>query len=182
MSTTQQTQPRWRGAHHLALVTRDLDATVRFYHGMLGMPLFGAMAAQPHHGRHCLFRAGGFVMHFFEQGDAAIPPPPPGWEQGMLAFVPGAYQHVALALEDEASLLALRDRLIAAGVAVTEMMDEGPIRSFRFVDNNGITLEPTWSAMDGTGQPIDYGHPGLFSDPDPVPAVQELMQEGRLRP
>lgn len=36
---------RWRGAHHLALVTRDLDATVRFYHGVLGMPLFGAMAA-----------------------------------------------------------------------------------------------------------------------------------------
>lgn len=49
MSTTQQ--PQWRGAHHLALVTRDLDATVRFYHGMLGMPLFGSMAAQSHRGR-----------------------------------------------------------------------------------------------------------------------------------
>ena len=26
----------WRGVHHLALVTTDMDATVRFYHGVLG--------------------------------------------------------------------------------------------------------------------------------------------------
>lgn len=171
----------WRGAHHLALVTRDLDATVRFYHGVLGMPLFGAMAAQPHHGRHCLFQAGGFIMHFFEQPDAAIPAPPSGWEEGMLAFVPGAYQHLALALEDETSLLTLRERLLTAGVAVTPMMQEGPIRFFRFVDNNGIPLEPTWAPFDSTAMPIDYSHRGLFSDPDPVPAVRELTQEGRLR-
>ncbi|WP_206641631.1 VOC family protein [Nonomuraea polychroma] len=26
----------WRGVHHLALVTADMDATVRFWHGVLG--------------------------------------------------------------------------------------------------------------------------------------------------
>lgn len=28
--------PRWRGIHHLALITDDMDATVRFWHGVLG--------------------------------------------------------------------------------------------------------------------------------------------------
>ena len=32
-------QPRWRGINHLALVTTDMDATVRFYHGVLGARL-----------------------------------------------------------------------------------------------------------------------------------------------
>jgi catechol 2,3-dioxygenase-like lactoylglutathione lyase family enzyme len=29
----------WRGVNHLALVTADLDATVRFWHGVLGARL-----------------------------------------------------------------------------------------------------------------------------------------------
>ena len=28
--------PHWRGINHLALVTDDMDATVRFYHRVLG--------------------------------------------------------------------------------------------------------------------------------------------------
>ena len=43
MNHTANEQYHWRGAHHLSLVTRDLDATVRFYHGLLGMLLFVAM-------------------------------------------------------------------------------------------------------------------------------------------
>ena len=31
--------PDWRGINHLALVTPDMDATVRFYAGVLGMRL-----------------------------------------------------------------------------------------------------------------------------------------------
>jgi len=34
---TDEERPRWRGVNHLALVTPDMDATVRFYHGVLGM-------------------------------------------------------------------------------------------------------------------------------------------------
>jgi hypothetical protein len=29
--------PPWRGFHHVALVTPDLDATIRFYGGVVGM-------------------------------------------------------------------------------------------------------------------------------------------------
>ena len=31
--------PHWRGINHLALITADMDATVRFYAGVLGMRL-----------------------------------------------------------------------------------------------------------------------------------------------
>ena len=34
----------WRGVHHLALVTADMDATVRFWHGVLDARLVTTLA------------------------------------------------------------------------------------------------------------------------------------------
>ena len=174
---------RWRGAHHLTLVTRDLDATIRFYHGLLGMPLWAAMPPLAAHGRHCLLRVGGFFMHFFEDATAQIAAPPPGWEAQGLAFVPGALQHIAVSLADEADLLALRERLGAAGVPVTALMHEGPLRQFLFVDNNGIIIEANWAPEEAHQAMLqfDYSTSPLFNDPDPVDAVKELLQTGRLQ-
>jgi catechol 2,3-dioxygenase-like lactoylglutathione lyase family enzyme len=39
--------PRWQGVNHLALVTPDMDTTVRFYTGVLGMPLVMTLMAGP---------------------------------------------------------------------------------------------------------------------------------------
>ncbi len=172
---------RWGGGHHLALVTRDMDATVRFYHGVIGMPLHAAMGSTPLHGRHCMFRAGSFLMHFFEQPDAQIFSLPVEQGQPQWAFVPGAYQHIALSLEDEASLCVLRERLLARGVPVTDVMDVHTLRMIVFPDNNGITIEANWSDVDMASMPVDYGDSESFGDPDPVPAVREIMQGGGLR-
>lgn len=168
----------WRGGHHLALVTRDLDATVRFYQGVLGMPLRAALGPTPYHGRHCLFGAGTFLMHFFEQPDAQIFSLPVEQGQPQWAFVPGAYQHIALSLEDEASLLALRERLLAEGVAVTEPMNVGPLCMIVFPDNNGITIEANWSEVDMASIPVNYSDSEWFDDSDPLPAVREIMGGG----
>ena len=37
--TTEATTPPWRGINHLALITTDMDATVRCYHGTLAARL-----------------------------------------------------------------------------------------------------------------------------------------------
>src|SRR3954469_17904059 len=54
--TTAADPPRWRGINHLAMVTPDMDATVRFYHGVLGMRLVASTMAGPM--RHYFFELG----------------------------------------------------------------------------------------------------------------------------
>ena len=48
--------PRWRGVHHLALVTPDMDATVRFWSGALGARLVATVATDSF--RHYFFEFG----------------------------------------------------------------------------------------------------------------------------
>jgi catechol 2,3-dioxygenase-like lactoylglutathione lyase family enzyme len=172
VSESSPPAPRWRGTHHIALTTADLDATVRFYHGLLGMPLLGGGGANPVHGRHYAFDAGGFHVGFFERPGYEAPVAPVGWSRAF-GFVPGAFQHLALAVADEAGLEALRARLVAVGVEVTEWLHEGPMRQFLFADNNGILWEVTWTPA---GTTDDW----KFDDPDPVPAAREIW-EGRTR-
>ena len=54
--SNRSTPPDWRGVHHLALVTPDMDATVRFYVGVLAMPLVATLRAGPM--RHYFFELG----------------------------------------------------------------------------------------------------------------------------
>ena len=54
------------------------------------------------------------------------------------------------------------------------------MRSIYFTDPNGIALEASWWVVDATGREPDYRDTSLFGDPNPVPAVLELMTEGRL--
>src|SRR5215213_9363658 len=63
----------WRGINHLALVTTDMDATVRFYHGVLGAELVATIGTPSF--RHYFFSFGEqCTVAFFEYADAAIEP------------------------------------------------------------------------------------------------------------
>ena len=61
--------PPWSGFHHIALVTRDLDATISFYRDVLGMEVIFIAPPEELHGRHCAIRPGGdpnhLGIHFF---------------------------------------------------------------------------------------------------------------------
>ena len=49
---TEIARPFWRGINHLALITNDMDATTRFWHGVLGARNAVAVRhqrAQPEH-------------------------------------------------------------------------------------------------------------------------------------
>jgi catechol 2,3-dioxygenase-like lactoylglutathione lyase family enzyme len=167
----------WRGINHLALVTNDMDATVRFYHGVLGAELVATIGTPSF--RHYFFTFGEqTTVAFFEYADVPLQP------FARPAGVPDArkvqFDHLSFNLPDEDALLALRDRLKSCGSEVTDVVDHGFIRSIYFTDPNGIALEASWWTLDATGRAADYGDTRLFGDPDPVPAVVELRTSGRV--
>ena len=171
----QTDQPRWRGINHLALVTDDMDTTVRFYVGVLGMDLVGAVRAGP--ARHYFFQLGEQnTIAFFEwpnhetREHAAGAMPPAGAQ----------LDHIAFNLPDEDALESLRKRLLEHQCEVTPVIDHGFVRSVYFSDPNGIALEASWWVIDATGRDPDLDDVRLFSDPDPVPAIEELRERGSV--
>jgi catechol 2,3-dioxygenase-like lactoylglutathione lyase family enzyme len=166
--------PRWQGVNHLAMVTPDMDTTVRFYDGVLGMRLVATTMAGPM--RHYFFEiAPGNTIAFFEVEGAETFAKP----AGIPADFPVQFDHLSFDVPDEHALEQLRKRLLSAGCEVTPVVDHGYLRSVYFTDPNGIALEATWWVVDATGRPADYDDATLYADPDPVPAVREL-RAGRL--
>ena len=174
MSDELPPSPSWRGINHLALVTPDMDATTRFYAGVLGMPLVMTLMAGPM--RHYFFEmAPGNTVAFFEIPDAET------FRKGAGSPAPHPVQldHLSFNVADEDALHQLRDRLSAAGSEVTGVVDHDQIKSVYFTDPNGIALEASYWVIDATGRPMNPGDARIFADPDPVPAVAELAA-GRL--
>jgi catechol 2,3-dioxygenase-like lactoylglutathione lyase family enzyme len=175
--TAQTDDVYWRGVNHLALVTTDMDATVRFYHGVLGARLVMTIATPAF--KHYFFDiAPGNALAFFEYVGEPIDScaKPAGVPYAQAA----QFDHLALALADEEALLRLRDRLKEHNCEVTDIVDHGTLRSIYFTDPNGIALEASWWVADPTGRPVDYADERFFSDPDPVDAVKELRDTGKL--
>jgi len=169
--------PRWRGVNHLALITTDMDATVRFYHGVLGARLVATIGTPAF--RHYFFEIGaGNTVAFFEYRDidvAAFAKP---------AGVPDPravqFDHVSVNLPDEDALRSLQHRLKAAGCEVTDVIDHDILRSIYFTDPDGLALEASYWTVDATGRPTDYHDERLFGDPNPVAAVGELAATGEV--
>jgi catechol 2,3-dioxygenase-like lactoylglutathione lyase family enzyme len=177
LTAEQTTTPAWSGVNHLALVTTDMDATVRFYHGVLGARV-AATVATPEF-RHYFFDFGPHcTVAFFEYADSDIEPfaKPAGVPDRRAA----QFDHLALNLPDENALEGLRHRLASAGCEVTSIIDHGSVRSVYFSDPNGIALEASWWVRDVTGRSADYDDDELFGDPNPVPALVELRTTGTL--
>ncbi|MFN0029373.1 MAG: VOC family protein [Acidimicrobiales bacterium] len=172
--------PKWRGVNHLALVTGDMDATVRFYHGVLGARLVATIGTPGF--RHYFFEFGsGTTVAFFEYQGVTLPKlaKPAGVADPRFA----QFDHLSLDLADEAALLELRRGLLEAGSEVTEVVDHGFLRSVYFTDPNGIALEASFWVKDPTAvEGVDrYRDRELFADTDPVAAVRELTEHGQLQ-
>lgn len=157
-----------RGINHVALVCRDMAATVRFYADILGMPLIKTLELPGSGGQHFFFDAGGGAsVAFFWFPDAAerlpgIVQAPPGG--GPSAH--GSMNHLAFDVAPD-DLLACRDRLRAAGVKVTDIVDHADpepipgsdpvfIRSIYFHDPDGVRLE--FAAWSRELTPADVSH------------------------
>ncbi|HEY6472383.1 MAG TPA: VOC family protein [Acidimicrobiales bacterium] len=177
LEMSEEASPQWQGINHLALVTSDMDATVRFYHGTLGARLVATIGTDSF--RHYFFEFGpDCTVAFFEYGGSTAEPfakpagvPDPRAPQ---------FDHLSLNLPDEESLHQLRRRLKGADCEVTDIVDHGFIRSVYFTDPNGIALEASWWVRDVTAPPANYDDQGVFGDRDPVTAVREIEATGGL--
>jgi catechol 2,3-dioxygenase-like lactoylglutathione lyase family enzyme len=163
----------WQGLNHLALITNDMDTTVRFWHGVMGAPLIATIGTDTF--RHYFFRFGeSSSVAFFQytgQESKMIAKP-----AGVFDERAGQFDHLSMDLPDEDALLGLRQRLLAAGSEVTDVVNHGLMRSIYFTDPNGIALEASYWADDPTGQVPDPSS-DRFADPNPVPAVA-LLDDG----
>jgi catechol 2,3-dioxygenase-like lactoylglutathione lyase family enzyme len=152
MTLPAQPEPAWQGINHIALVTLDLAATIHFYQDILGLRLAAFLPASEEHGRHAMLSTDGSgnstgqVLHFFEEATAQIFTDPEALTS--VRFVPGALQHIALTLPNEAAGQALHARLRELNIQTTEIEDLRLNRSFRMLDPMGLIVEVAWLKPD----------------------------------
>jgi len=118
-----------RGLHHVALLSADVERTVRFYQDLLEFPLTELIENRDYRGSsHFFFDIGnGNLLAFFDF---------PGLDLGPYAEVLGGLHHIAISVEPE-RWAHLRGKLDAAGV---EYLLESDV-SIYFRDPDGARLE-----------------------------------------
>ncbi len=118
-----------RGLHHTALVSSDVEATVRFYQDVLEFPLTELIENRDYPGSsHFFFDIGNSnLLAFFDF---------PGLDVGPYAEVLGGLHHVAISVEPT-RWEHLRTKLIDAGV---ELIEHSEV-SLYFRDPDGARLE-----------------------------------------
>ena len=156
------------------MITPDMDETVRFYCGVLGMPLVSTLRAGTM--RHYFFELGpGYTIAFFEDPKAQK------FEKlaGLITRPDLQFDHLSFALPSEQDLLDLKNRLDEAECEITMIVDHKIIKSVYFHDNNGIALEASYWTVPIENLGFKPDDEVLFADPNPVTAVKE-MTNGQL--
>jgi catechol 2,3-dioxygenase-like lactoylglutathione lyase family enzyme len=118
-----------RGVHHTALLSSDVERTVRFYQDVLGFPLTDIFENRDYKGsNHFFFDIGnGNLLAFFDF---------PGLGLGPYAEVLGGLHHIAISVEPDL-WQRLKGNLDRAGVDYQE--ESGT--SIYFRDPDGARLE-----------------------------------------
>jgi catechol 2,3-dioxygenase-like lactoylglutathione lyase family enzyme len=143
-------RPEWLGVNHLALVTTDMDATVRFWHEVLGAEIVATVATPDF--KHYFFRIGeAQTIAFFEYhgADVATFAKPAGipYEHA------SQFDHLSLGLPDEQ-----RSRLRQRRLENVLRGHRGGRPRLHPVDlllgPHGIALEASWWTSDLDDSPV----------------------------
>ncbi len=155
---------RYTGINHLAMVTRDMATTIRFWRDLLGMRLIAGMGKEGY--RHYFFEISPHDMiAFFEWPDAQ---PIDEKDHGVPVKGPVAFDHLSIAVDADDDLWQIKDRLEAADLWVSEVIDHGFIHSIYSFDPNNIPIEFSAPVAD-----IDLRRQPRMLDRHPLPEARE---------
>lgn len=158
---------RFTGINHLALATGDMERTIRFWRDLLGLRIVAGIGGKGY--RQYFFDLSETDLIAFFEWPGVLPIP----EKDAGRPVSGVYafDHVALGVENADQLWELKDRLSAADIFVTEVIDQGFIYSIYTFDPNGIAVEIS-SSIPG----IDIRANPAMVDPAPVAAARDGLE------
>jgi len=160
--------------HHVALATRDIDATHRFYTEVMGFTLAKAVVAPTPNGgwaRHVFYDTGDAMIAFWDLHDPKMVDFDPAISTG-LGLEPWV-NHLAFAARDLDEIESRKQRWLDCGHDVVEI-DHGFWVSVYANDPNGILVEwctdtkPYTEADRVAAQAaIDTAEPPLEEPPEP---------------
>jgi catechol 2,3-dioxygenase-like lactoylglutathione lyase family enzyme len=134
------TQPAGLKLDHVVFPVRDVEATLRFYRNVLGLPLLAAHSGDDWDGYPWLMMIFGLAggQEIVAVNLAGAPAPD-------YRGLPMDARHYALAADSEAAMDGWRSRLSRAAIDFWEE-HHGDQRSIYFADPDGVVLEVTWPA------------------------------------
>ena len=126
---------RLQGVHHITFVASAIERTTAFYTDLLGLHLVKRTvnfddSASPHYYYGDAAGHPGTLITYFGSP-----------RQGRGRMGVGVAHHFALLVETDAEQEAWRDRVRAAGVPTTDIIDRKYFRSIYFNDPDGVIVE-----------------------------------------
>lgn len=155
------------GIHHVAYACKDVHETTRFYDDLMGFPLVHTEVSRMGRGffRHVFFDTGdGSCVAFFDLHGAGEAE---GWSTDLAraTSTPNWVNHLAVHASEERQQ-AVRERMTAAGIKPTMVIDHGWCESHYYTDPNGILIE------------LCRDTPGMDSDAEEARRLLDALPEG----
>jgi catechol 2,3-dioxygenase-like lactoylglutathione lyase family enzyme len=155
---------RFKGFHHAAMITADMDRTIRFWRDLVGLRLVGGHGDADY--RQYFFQLGpnNMIAFFQWNGAEAVEGKDPGYPLPG----PAVFDHLCLELENLDQVRELKAVLEAADFPVSGVIDHGFVQSVYTWDPNGIPVE--FSARVET---VDLTAHPVMADRVPTGAARE---------
>lgn len=155
---------KYTGINHLAMATRDMDSTIRFWRDLLGMRLVAGLG-RPGYRQYFFEISEHDMIAFFEwpEVDKASEK-----DHGVPVKGPFIFDHVSFEVQSEEDLWELKDRLETAEIWVSEVINHGFIHSIYTFDPNNIPIE-----FSATVSGVDIRKHPKMRDKNPTAVAQE---------
>lgn len=128
---------KYNGINHIAMVTNNMDVTIRYWRDLLGMPLVAGLGHKNY--KHYFFEISPTDMiAFFEWSDVESIPLK---DHGIPVKGAVAFDHISIGVENLCDLKEISEKLSQAGFWVSEIIDHGFIYSIYSFDPNNIPVE-----------------------------------------